>query len=166
MKTILALIIGALLYLGYDSAMTYTNSNQFCFGCHVGMDTIVEEYQSSIHYHNTKGVIAATCSDCHVPRETIPKLTLKIAATADIVHKLMGTITLENFESEHRERLFNKVTHEFKENDSKQCRYCHDVERMDMENQSRNAQRRHQTMAEKGQTCIDCHDGIAHELPQ
>ncbi|WEM44443.1 NapC/NirT family cytochrome c (plasmid) [Photobacterium sp. DA100] len=163
---ILAFILGAFALGGFHYGMTYTNNNDFCYGCHVGMDTIVEEYEASPHFTNTKGVVAATCSDCHVPQEFFPKMALKIGASVDIIHMITGKINLENFESEHRPRLAEKVTHEFKENDSKQCRYCHDVTQMDFENQSRNASRRHQTMEARGLTCIDCHAGIAHKLPE
>lgn len=162
----IAFVLGVGAMAAFHWTMDYTNRNQFCYGCHIGMDTIVEEYQASVHFKNTKGVVAATCSDCHVPREFIPKMMLKIGATADIFHMMRGTITLENFEAEHRPRLAKKVTEEYKANDSKQCRYCHDVDNMDFENQSRNASRRHQTMADRGQTCLDCHAGIAHELPK
>ncbi|MEI8598838.1 NapC/NirT family cytochrome c [Vibrio sp. M60_M31a] len=53
--------------------MNYSSTGGFCFGCHIGMDAIVEEYQASIHYNNSKGVIAATCSDCHVRESLFPK---------------------------------------------------------------------------------------------
>jgi cytochrome c-type protein NapC len=37
---------------------------------------------------------------------------------------------------------------------------------MDLAKQVRPAQRMHRAAAEKGQTCIDCHQGIAHNLPK
>lgn len=163
---VMAFILGMAFLGTYHGVMDYTNKNEFCFSCHIGMDTIVEEYQQSLHFKNTQGVIAASCSDCHVPRELVPKVILKIGATADIFHKLRGTITLDNFEAEHRPRLAQKVTQEFIENKSKQCRYCHQVERMDFELQGRTTARRHQMMEERGQSCIDCHAGIAHQLPR
>lgn len=162
---VMAFILGMAFLGTYHGVMDYTNKNEFCFSCHIGMDTIVEEYQQSVHFKNTQGVIAASCSDCHVPRELVPKVILKIGATADIFYKLRGTITLDNFEAEHRPRLAQKVTQEFIENKSKQCRYCHQVERMDFEMQGRATARRHQMMEERGQSCIDCHAGIAHQLP-
>ncbi|QXO18600.1 MULTISPECIES: NapC/NirT family cytochrome c [Vibrio] len=162
----LAFILGALSLGAYHGVMDYTNNNAFCFSCHIGMDTIVEEYQQSVHFNNTKGVIAATCADCHVPRELIPKLIVKITASADVIHKLTGDIRLDNFETEHRPRLAKHVTQQFIDNKSKQCRYCHQIERMELENQARTTARRHQMMEERGQSCIDCHAGIAHKLPQ
>ncbi|MDF2152402.1 NapC/NirT family cytochrome c [Vibrio sp. CAU 1672] len=163
---VVAFVLGVVTLGAYHGVMNYTNSNEFCYSCHVGMDTIVEEYQQSTHFKNPQGVIAATCSDCHVPREFVPKIALKIGATADIFHKLTGRITLENFETEHRPRLAQKVTQEFINDKSKQCQYCHLVERMDLESQSRTTARRHQMMEQRGQSCIDCHAGIAHRLPE
>jgi len=37
---------------------------------------------------------------------------------------------------------------------------------MDAEQQGRSVSRRHAMMAERGQTCIDCHAGIVHKLPE
>ncbi|MGR5192851.1 NapC/NirT family cytochrome c [Vibrio rotiferianus] len=162
---LLAFVIGAIAVVSFHVGMEYTNSNAFCYQCHVGMDTIVEEYQQSSHFKNSKGVVAATCSDCHVPREFLAKIELKIRATSDIYHKWKGDITLENFEQEHRPRLAKAVTEEFVSNKSRQCRYCHAIEQMDFEEQGRTVARRHQMMESRGQSCIDCHAGIAHKLP-
>ena len=35
-------------------SIKFTSRNDFCFGCHVGMDTIVEEYKESSHFINKK----------------------------------------------------------------------------------------------------------------
>ncbi|HFD4652711.1 TPA: NapC/NirT family cytochrome c [Vibrio parahaemolyticus] len=162
---LLAFILGGAALSVFHFGMDYTNRNEFCYSCHIGMDTIVEEYQASPHFKNAQGVIAATCSDCHVPREFFAKIALKIGATADVYHKLMGDITLDNFEAEHRPRLAAEVTQQFIENKSKQCRYCHSVDKMDFEAQGRTVARRHQMMESRDQSCIDCHAGIAHHLP-
>ena len=37
---------------------------------------------------------------------------------------------------------------------------------MDLSEQDRYARKRHERALAKGETCIDCHDGIAHELPE
>jgi nitrate/TMAO reductase-like tetraheme cytochrome c subunit len=52
-----------------------------------------------------------------------------------------------------------------KSTDSRECRNCHAMASMDVEKQVRPAQRMHKAAIEKGQTCIDCHKGIAHKLP-
>ncbi len=37
---------------------------------------------------------------------------------------------------------------------------------MDKEKQATRASRQHQNAVEEGMTCIQCHQGIAHELPK
>ena len=37
---------------------------------------------------------------------------------------------------------------------------------MDLSEQDSYARKRHERALEKGETCIDCHDGIANELPE
>lgn len=53
-----------------------------------------------------------------------------------------------------------------KETDSRECRNCHNFDFMDYTLQESRASRRHQEGIEQGQTCIDCHKGIAHTLPE
>ncbi len=37
---------------------------------------------------------------------------------------------------------------------------------MDLSEQDRSARKRHERAVAKGETCIDCHEGIAHKLPE
>jgi len=171
-KWLLTLPLGAFLMFGlgavalfvFNTVIHASSTNEFCYGCHIGMDTIVEEYQASVHFSNRSGV-KADCADCHVPKEFIPMMKVKIFAISDIYHKLAGTITLENFE-EKRPALAQKVWDEMKSRNSKECMNCHAFERMNPELQSKTAARRHNPDRLKGKTCIDCHTGIAHALPK
>jgi cytochrome c-type protein NapC len=53
-----------------------------------------------------------------------------------------------------------------KANNSLECRNCHEFEYMDFTRQSKRAADKHSTVLESGEkTCIDCHKGIAHKLP-
>jgi len=53
-----------------------------------------------------------------------------------------------------------------KANDSLECRNCNSFESMDFTRQSPRAQNAPQRFLATGEkTCIDCHKGIAHELP-
>ena len=160
----LAFIVGIVALLGFNGALSHTNSNEFCFGCHIGMDTIVEEYQASRHYDNASGVIA-TCADCHVPKEFLPKMWAKIRASKDVYHKLVGTINLENFE-EHRLGQAEAVWRIMDARDSRECRNCHRPDSWSLERQSGRAQRDHLGELASGEkTCIDCHVGVAHQKP-
>jgi len=63
--------------------------------------------------------------------------------------------------------LAKRVWTSMKENDSRECRNCHELDHMDLEAQQRSARSKHtlKRQAERGETCIDCHQGIAHKLP-
>lgn len=50
-----------------------------------------------------------------------------------------------------------------RETDSRECRNCHTFNSMDLKRQKKSSQRAHSRAVEKGQTCIDCHMGIAHQ---
>ena len=89
----------------------------------------------------------------------------KIVASRELYHKALGTIdTPEKFES-HRWVLANRVWDSMKATDSRECRNCHDYENMDLSEQDRTARKKHSRAIDEGKTCIDCHKGIAHDLP-
>ncbi|MCF6258428.1 MAG: NapC/NirT family cytochrome c [Gammaproteobacteria bacterium] len=158
------LIVGALLVIGFHSALNATNTESFCISCHE-MGIAYEEYKDTVHYKNRTGV-RATCSDCHVPQDFGPKMIAKIRAAKDVWHHLIGTIDSKEKYENYRLTMAKAVWQNMEETDSRECRVCHTVASMDFEEQQGRAARKHQKMAEKGQTCIDCHKGVAHELPE
>lgn len=146
---------------GFQGVMVASNQNAFCFSCHLKMDTIVQEYKASPHYVSEED-IHATCADCHVPNEFVDKMRVKIAATADIYYMLTGKITKENFEQE-RPRLAQMVWDDMTTNNSANCRHCHSGDNFNLSRQPQRARLNHQQMDARGETCIDCHTGIAHK---
>lgn len=147
----------------FSTGLHYTNEMEFCTSCH-SMKVNQEEYMESVHYKNTSGV-QATCSDCHVPKQFVPKMIAKVRAAKDVYHEIIGTIdTREKFE-EHRWEMASRVWARMEASDSRECRNCHDFDDMDLSEQSRSARSKHARAVDKGQTCIDCHKGIAHEEP-
>ena len=52
-----------------------------------------------------------------------------------------------------------------KSTDSRECRNCHNFDSMDYAAQDSRSADRHEEAINGGQTCIDCHKGIAHQLP-
>jgi len=158
-------IAGILFWGAFNWAMEASNTESFCVSCHEMRNTVYKELQETIHFTNRTG-IRATCSDCHVPKEWHYKVLRKIQASLnELPKKVMGTIdTPEKFEA-HRLALANHVWATMKATDSRECRNCHTMASMDIAKQSRPAQRMHRTAIEKGQTCIECHQGIAHKLP-
>src|SRR5215813_1313100 len=158
-------IAGIIFWGGFNTAMEMTNTLAFCTSCHEMRDTVYQEYQKTIHYQNRTGV-RAICSDCHVPKEWGPKLLRKIRASNELFHKLVGTIdTPQKFEKE-RKKLAEHVWETMKANDSHECRNCHSFRSMDFSKQKEWSAPVHQTAIKEGQTCIDCHKGIAHKLPE
>ena len=156
--------LGILFWGSFNWAMELTNTETFCIACHEMEQNVYREYQRTIHYSNRTGV-RATCPDCHVPRTWIHKVARKIQATNELFHHFAGTIdTREKFE-EKRLQLAKNVWRTMKETDSRECRNCHEFQAMDLTMQEKRARNRHQEALEAGGTCIDCHKGVAHELP-
>jgi cytochrome c-type protein NapC len=162
---LLGSIGGAVLLAGGQAGLTYTNSEQFCVSCHEMREIVYAEYKGTAHDSNRSGV-RATCSDCHVPREIGPMLARKVGAAIDLYsHFVSGAVdTKEKFE-EQRYRMARTVWIQMKENDSRECRHCHDAAAMSSELQSAGTRARHARGKSQGKTCIDCHFGIAHKEP-
>jgi len=161
---IVGFISGVIFWGGFNTAMEMTNNEQFCISCHEMEDNVYQEYKQTVHYSNRTGV-RATCPDCHVPKEWTHKVVRKIQASNELLHKALGTInTREKFEGKRLE-LAKHVWKAMKTTDSRECRNCHNFEFMDFTEQGRRAVNAHSKGLDEGKTCIDCHKGIAHELP-
>lgn len=162
-------IIGVVFWGGFNWSMELTNTEAFCISCHEMKDNVYEEYTETVHYTNRTGV-RATCPDCHVPKEWIHKVVRKIQASNELYHKVLGTIdTKEKFDAK-RITLAKNVWRAMKKTDSRECRNCHDFQSMDFDKQESRSADRHEEAFDEGaepkQTCIDCHQGIAHKLPK
>jgi cytochrome c-type protein NapC len=157
-------VAGIIFWGGFNTAMEMTNNEEFCISCHEMQDNVFQEYKDTIHYTNRTGV-RATCPDCHVPKEWHHKVVRKIQATNELFHKAMGTIDTREKFLEHRLELAKNVWRAMEKTDSRECRNCHNFDFMDFTQQGRRAVAQHSVGLEEGKTCIDCHKGIAHELP-
>jgi len=161
---VVGFVAGIIFWGGFNTAMEMTNNETFCISCHEMRENVFEEYKDTVHYSNRTGV-RATCPDCHVPKEWTYKVIRKIKATNELYHKALGSIdTPEKFEAK-RLQLARHVWKTMKETDSRECRNCHDFKSMDYTEQGRRSMRSHEKGLEAGETCIDCHKGIAHSLP-
>ncbi len=145
--------------------MEYTNTQEFCTGCHEMRDNVYVELQDTIHFSNRSGV-RAKCSDCHVPHEWTYKMARKMAASKEVWGKIFGTINTREKFQDNRRRLAEHEWARLKANNSRECRNCHEFDSMDFTRQSQRAVQMHSSALASGEkTCIDCHKGIAHELP-
>ncbi|KMT64092.1 cytochrome c3 family protein [Catenovulum maritimum] len=158
-------IAGIIFWGGFNTALEMTNTEEFCVGCHEMRDNVFEELQPTIHYSNRSGV-RATCPDCHVPHEWSNKIARKMAASKEVWGKIFGTIATRDKFLEKRRHLAENEWARLKANDSLECRNCHNFDSMDFTLQGKRAAAMHSTALASGEkTCIDCHKGIAHHLP-
>ena len=158
-------VAGVIFWGGFNTFMEYTNTLPFCISCHEMEENVYQEYKTTIHYKNRTGV-RVICADCHVPKEWVPKLVRKIKASNELLHKVLGSIdTKEKFEAK-RLTLAENVWAAMEANDSHECRNCHSFEAMDFKMQESRPRKKHPKAMEQGKTCINCHKGIAHKLPE
>ena len=163
--TVGGFIAGIVFWGGFNTAMEMTNREPFCVGCHEMRDNVFQELKPTIHYANRSGV-RATCPDCHVPHDWTDKLARKMQASKEVWGKIFGTIdTREEFLALRR-TLAEHEWERLKANDSLECRNCHAGVSMDLTRQGARAAAVHERFLLSGEkTCIDCHTGIAHKLP-
>jgi cytochrome c-type protein NapC len=158
-------IAGVIFWGGFNTALEATNTETFCISCHEMRDNVYQELRSTIHFTNHSGV-RATCPDCHVPHDWTDKIARKMQASKEVWGALFGTINTREKFLEKRLELAKHEWARLKSNDSLECRNCHSEDYMDFSRQSARAAEAHQTFLVSGEkTCIDCHKGIAHELP-
>ncbi len=169
---IIGIVLGILFWGGFNWTLALTNTEEFCISCHEMEENPYADLQETVHWSNRTGV-RATCPDCHVPKEWTHKIIRKIKASNELYHKILGTIdTPEKFE-EHRLEMAMREWKRMKKTDSRECRNCHHFASMDLDKQDSRSAERHDPHVwevidgkEPSQTCIDCHKGIAHRLPE
>jgi len=163
--TIGGFIAGVMFWGGFNTALEISNTEAFCVSCHEMRNNVFKELKRTVHYSNRSGV-RATCPDCHVPHNWTDKIARKVQATKEVWGKIFGTIdTREKFVAMRR-TLADHEWARLKANDSLECRNCHQFLHMDFTKQSKRAAQFHSSaLASKDKTCIDCHKGIAHQLP-
>jgi nitrate/TMAO reductase-like tetraheme cytochrome c subunit len=158
---VVGLVIGVAASGGTAGALWFTSTNAFCSSCHQG--NVVPEWKKSFHYLNTAGFTAG-CADCHEPRDPVGMVLRKMAAVDEVWNQLLGTISTPEKFAAHRLELAQKVWAELHANKSQACRNCHTVGQMNDPEKAALATM-HQTVLANGQTCIDCHKGVAHQAP-
>src|SRR5579872_1872636 len=158
-------VAGVIFWGGFNTALELTNTEKFCTGCHEMRDNVFAELKSTIHFSNRSGV-RASCPDCHVPHNWTDKIARKMQASKEVWGHLFGSINTRDKFIDSRLELAEHEWARFKANDSLECRNCHSSESMDITKQSPRASVAHERFLFTGEkTCIDCHKGIAHRLP-
>ena len=169
---LVGIILGIMLWGGFNWAMEMTNTEEFCISCHEMKVNVYEELKDTVHFTNRTG-IRATCPDCHVPKEWIHKVVRKIKASNELYHHFITKEidTPEKFEAK-RLHLAQNVWNTMRETNSRECRNCHHFASMNLDKQEERSAERHDPHVwevmdglDPTKTCIDCHKGIAHQLP-
>lgn len=158
--------VGGVMFWGaFNTALELTNTETFCVSCHEMKTNVYEELSRTVHFSNRSGV-RASCPDCHVPHQWTDKIARKMQASKEVWGKIFGTINTRQKFLDHRLELAQHEWSRLKANDSLECRNCHSSSAMDFSKQTVRAAEIHSRYLLTGQaTCIDCHKGIAHELP-
>jgi len=160
--TIGGFIAGIMFWGAFNTALEATNTETFCVSCH---QNLLAELKTTIHYTNRSGV-RAKCSACHVPHEWTDKIARKMQASKELWAFFMGSISTQEKFLARRRALAEHEWARLKANDSLECRNCHGFDFMDFTQQSPRAATAHEKYVTTGEkTCIDCHKGIAHQLP-
>jgi nitrate/TMAO reductase-like tetraheme cytochrome c subunit len=159
-----ALIVGAALTGAFFGSLKFMDSQLFCTSCH-SMNAPLQELSHTVHWNNQFGIRAA-CADCHVAPTFVAGLVDHMKGSTQAWGWLTGELNTPAKYEAHRLELAQKVWKEYEANNSAECRSCHNPQAMVFSEQPAAAASAHSTLTTSGMTCIDCHKGIAHTLPQ
>jgi cytochrome c-type protein NapC len=160
---ILGIVIGVAGLCAMNFALHTSSTDEFCSSCHA--NDAAKEWKVSKHYANPYG-FRAGCSDCHVPREFVPKMMRKMKAAGEVYGHLVGVIdTPEKFEAKRKEMAESEWAR-LRANGAQECRNCHHMDTIDNP-EKEYLKDMHAGALEGGQmVCIDCHKGVAHKAPE
>lgn len=140
------------------------STTEFCVSCHE-MEASLAEYRTSSHFNSRTGV-RAECSSCHIPEGLGPSLFAKIDALRHVYGHFLGTLSSPEKYEDARLRMAERVWQDMKAHDSRECRSCHNQEAFVFEEfNNHNDAKRMAEGLEEGGTCIDCHKGMVHTMP-
>ena len=157
-------VAGIIAWQALNTTMDATNKEEFCLNCHTMRDNVLPELQKTVHWSNRSGV-RAYCQDCHIPHDFTSKWGRKMQASNDLLKHFTGSIETREKFLENRLMLAQREWKRFAANGSKECRACHDYKTMDFNKMRPTSQVMMRQAAERNQSCLDCHKGIAHHLP-
>ena len=159
-----AVLVTSGLVLSAVALSPSLSSTAFCQSCHeMGMPD--QEYTESAHFKNASGV-RAECSSCHLPNDMANKLVAKVDALRHVFGHMVGRLSTDEKYEGARLRMAEKVWRNMEGNDSRECRSCHNEDAFVFEKFSSHSEglRMSKGLAE-GKTCIDCHKGLVHKMP-
>jgi len=162
---VVGVVIGFAVTVGTQIMVKVTGTNAFCGGACHSMQWVAKEHAESVHGVNRTGVHAG-CHDCHIPPHYPELLWYKaVAGTRDIIGELRGVIATQELFEKERPRMAQRVWDEFKADNSRNCRTCHEFSPATLAKQREMVRPMHQTVLDGNATCIDCHKGVGHRAP-
>lgn len=139
-----------------------------CLACHE--DNTAADWQHALHMLNE--LTCVLCHDVHAEEDRV-MLPDRQAAVCTGCHRAQTTgihgVQAEKTQQPPCSACHNPHNHEsaapqMEANQSAGCRHCHDLQQMADESlASAKAVAYHQSLQRPGQTCLECHQGIAHE---
>lgn len=163
---LVGIAIGFAAVVGTQVMVYVTGTDKFCgTTCHSHEKWVSLEHKQSVHMVNRTG-FRAGCHDCHIPHDYPAVLWYKAkAGTRDVIAEMQGILsTKEKFEKE-RLRMAKHVWDEYKANDSRACRGCHQLSKEMLPKMKEEVRPIHEAVLAGNGTCIDCHKGVAHTAP-
>jgi nitrate/TMAO reductase-like tetraheme cytochrome c subunit len=162
---VIGIVIGLAATVGTAVMVEVTGTDKFCGGACHSMQWVAREHGASVHVQNHTGVRAG-CHDCHIPKHYPELLWYKAkAGIKDAIGEMRGVINTEEKFKKERLRMANLVWEEYKGNNSRNCRNCHEFSPDVLKKQKEFAAPMHQQVLEGKATCIDCHKGVGHDAP-
>lgn len=158
LKYIAALFIAPLILKGLDKELGPVDSNWPCTSCH-SMKPFFEEYKASVHYFGRSGVKAG-CVNCHIKGGSLVSVNGATLLIRDTFKELFKPIKNKEDADARRPEMANRVRDRLIETRSGVCFGCHVEDAIvPTKDRGKNA---HESMKEKGKTCIECHFNLVH----
>lgn len=158
LKYIAALFIAPLILKGLDKELGPIDSNWPCTSCH-SMKPFFEEYKASAHYFGRSGVKAG-CVNCHVKGGSLVSLSGATLLIKDAFKEVFKPVRNREDADARRPEMAKRVRGRLIETRSGVCFGCHVEDAIvPTKDRGKNA---HESMKEKGKTCIECHFNLVH----
>lgn len=162
---LLGAALGFTMTVGTQVMVAVTGTDAFCGGACHSMQWVAKEHRESVHGANSSGV-RAQCHDCHLPKQYPAVLWYKAkAGIKDVIGEMRGVIDTEEKFQKERLRMAELVWAEYKANNSRNCRNCHEFTPEVLAKHKDHVQPMHKQALEGTVMCTECHKGVAHTPP-
>jgi len=163
---VIGVLVGFAATVGTQVMVAVTGTDAFCGNACHSMQWVAREHRESVHGGVNRTGVRAGCHDCHIPPHYPELLWYKAkAGIMDAFGEMRGVIGTEELFKKERLRMAQLVWAEYKENNSRNCRTCHEFSPEVLKKQKDFVQPMHQTVLAGQGTCIDCHKGVGHLAP-